>query len=113
MGEDKKRKIEDTGESSDEEEIVNVDFDFFSPKEIDFQAVKNLLRQLFGADSQSFDLSSIAGIIISQRDLGSTVKTDGEESDPYALLTVINLLEHMVCTQEDHSLLYIIHSFHI
>jgi protein BCP1 len=104
METDKKRKgkVEDEHESdsesgqSDQEEIVNVDFDFFSPKEIDFHALKNLLRQLLGPDSQSFDVSSLADIVIKQKDLGSTVKADGEESDPFALLSVINLQQHMV-----------------
>ena len=28
--------------------------------------------------------------------LGTTIKTDGTESDPYAILTVINMHEHHV-----------------
>lgn len=104
MSNDKKRKgkedhnddpIEES-ENSEQEEIVNVDFDFFSPKEVDFYAIKNLLLQLLGPDGQLFDVSSLANIIIEQGDLGSTVKTDGEESDPFALLSVINIQQHIV-----------------
>lgn len=81
--------MEDSGD--EDEDIVNVDFDFFSPKEIDFHSTKNLLRQLFGPDSILFDLSTLSDLIISQSDLGSTIKTDGENSDPLAILTAINL----------------------
>lgn len=40
------------------------------------------------------DLSALSDLILSQPLLGSTVKTDGNESDPYAFLTVLNLEEH-------------------
>ncbi|KAK9239894.1 p21-C-terminal region-binding protein-domain-containing protein [Lipomyces kononenkoae] len=81
--------------SSDNEEIVNVDFDFFDPKpDVDFEAIKNLLRQLFDADNTLFDLSALADLILSQSTLGSTVKTDGPESDPFAFLTVVNANIH-------------------
>lgn len=78
----------------DDDSIVNVDFDFFSPKEDDFHSLKNLLRQLLDVDNVEFDLSSVTQLIIDQAFLGSTIKTDGEESDPFALLTVLNMTEH-------------------
>lgn len=45
-------------------------------------------------DARIFDLSALAELILSQPLLGSTVKTDGNESDPYAFLTILNLKEH-------------------
>lgn len=36
-------------------------------------------------------------MIITQGAMGSTVKTDGKESDPFALLTVLNMKENKVC----------------
>ncbi|CAG8455476.1 15229_t:CDS:2 [Acaulospora colombiana] len=78
----------------DEEQIVDVDFDFFDPKEIDFHSIKNLLIQLFSSDSELFHLSELTDLIIGQPLLGSTVKVDGSESDPYAILTVLNINEH-------------------
>ncbi|KAL2849047.1 p21-C-terminal region-binding protein-domain-containing protein [Aspergillus pseudodeflectus] len=82
-------------ESSDEDmDMVNVDFEWFDPQEIDFHGLKNLLRQLFDVDAQDFELSAIADMIITQGLLGSTVKVDGKDSDPYAFLTVLNLQEH-------------------
>ncbi|KAK7207275.1 p21-C-terminal region-binding protein-domain-containing protein [Myxozyma melibiosi] len=90
-------KVDNEGDdsSSDNEEIVNVDFDFFDFKpDIDFQAIKNLLRQTFDSDSTMFDLSALADLILSQSSLGSTIKCDGPESDPFAYLTVVNANVH-------------------
>ncbi|RDW63112.1 protein-transporting protein BCP1 [Aspergillus mulundensis] len=83
------------GDSSDEDiDMVNVDFEWFDPQEVDFHGIKNLIRQLFDVDAQDLDLSGLADMILAQPLLGSTVKTDGKESDPYAFLSVLNLAEH-------------------
>ncbi|KAI1853108.1 hypothetical protein JX265_011389 [Neoarthrinium moseri] len=55
---------------------------------------ESLLRQLLDVDSQLFDISGLADLILSQPTIGSTVKTDGKEADPYAMLTALNLQEH-------------------
>lgn len=78
--------------------MINVDFEWFDPQPaVDFHGIKNLLRQLFDSDAQIFDLSALSDLILSQPLLGSTVKVDGNESDPYAFLSVLNLQEHKVC----------------
>ena len=78
-------------------DMVNVDFEWFDPQPaVDFHGLKNLLRQLFDVDAQIFDMSALSDLILSQPLLGSTVKVDGNESDPYAFLTVLNLQEHKV-----------------
>lgn len=85
---------EDSG-SSDDEDLLNVDFEWFSPnQDVDFHGLKTLLRQLFDVDNQLFDLSALTDLILAQNHIGSTVKCDGEESDPYAFLTVLNLNHH-------------------
>ena len=72
-----------------------MDFEYFDPSpEVDFHGLKTLLRQLFDVDNQLFDLSELTEMILAQPLLGSTVKCDGTESDPYAFLTVLNLHEH-------------------
>jgi protein BCP1 len=81
-------------------DMVNVDFEWFDPQPIDFHGLKILLRQLFDSDAQDFDMSALADMILAQPLLGSTVKVDGNESDPYAFLTVLNLQEHKVCCAE-------------
>lgn len=103
-----KRKIDDsdidvssTDESdveqndNDMEEVVNVDFDYFDLNpEVDFHATKTFLRQLFGDDASEFDISGLADLILTENSVGTTIKTDGETSDPFALLSVINITEH-------------------
>ncbi|KAJ5312677.1 hypothetical protein PENANT_c007G08628 [Penicillium antarcticum] len=85
---------EDDG-SDEDIDMVNVDFEWFDPQPaVDFHGLKNLLRQLFDNDAQIFDMSALADLILSQPTLGSTVKVDGNESDPYAFLSVLNLQEH-------------------
>ena len=75
---------------------MNVDFEFFDPAQIDYLAIKRLLNQLFSSDSPRFEVEKLTELILSQRLLGSTVKTDGIDSDPYALLSVVNVNEHKV-----------------
>ncbi|KAF2204050.1 hypothetical protein GQ43DRAFT_388742 [Delitschia confertaspora ATCC 74209] len=76
-------------------DMVNVDFEWFDPQPaVDFHGLKTLLRQLLDVDHQLFNLSELADLILSQPLLGSTVKVDGNESDPYAFLTVLNLTTH-------------------
>ncbi|KAA8909034.1 protein bcp1 [Sphaerosporella brunnea] len=87
----------DSGDDSGSEDmdLVNVDFEMFDPQPAhDFHGIRQLLRQLFDADSALFDLSALTDLILSQPLLGTTVKTEGNESDPFAFLTVINLHEH-------------------
>ena len=78
-------------------EMLDVDFEWFDPQpEVDFHGLKTLCRQLFDIDAQLFDLSALVELILSQPLLGSTVKVDGNETDPYAFLTVLNLHAHKV-----------------
>ena len=77
--------------------MLDVEFEWFDPQpNHDFHGLKTLLRQLFDVDAQSFDLSALTDLILAQPLLGSTVKVDGNETDPYAFLTVLNLHEHKV-----------------
>lgn len=77
--------------------MLDVDFEFFDPQpNVDFHGLKNLLRQLLDVDAQLVDLNALSELILAQPLLGSTIKVDGNESDPYAFLTVLNLHEHSV-----------------
>ena len=85
---------EDSG-SDEDFDMLNVEFEWFDPQPaIDFHGIKSLLQQLFDVDAQLFDLSGLTDLILSQPMLGSTVKVDGNETDPYAFLSVINLQVH-------------------
>lgn len=91
---------DDSDSSSSDVDMLNVDFEWFDPASIDFHGLKLLLRQLLDADSDLFDLSALADLIISQPTLGSTVKVsddasaDTKDTDPYAFLSILNLHAH-------------------
>lgn len=87
---------EDAGSDSDSDvSLVNVDFEMFDPQPThDFHGIRQLLRQLFDSDNTLFDLTATTELILSQPLLGTTVKTDGNESDAFAFLTVLNLSQH-------------------
>lgn len=74
--------------------IINVDFDFFNPHEGDYHATKNLLNQLFQNDAQLLAVEGLTELLIGQTQIGTTVKTDGLDADPYAFVTVVNLDVH-------------------
>lgn len=76
--------------------IVNVDFEFFDPNANDYHATKNLLIQLFQSDAQTIGVETLAELLIGQTLVGTTVKTDGKDSDPYAFLSILNLHIHKV-----------------
>jgi len=88
----------DDDSSGSDINLIDVDFDFFDPNpDVDFQALKRLIIQLFQTDAEGIHSQELADLILSQPHIGSTVKTDGKESDPYAIVTVLNLHTH-----EDH-----------
>ncbi|KAI6146921.1 BCP1 family, partial [Pisolithus tinctorius] len=73
--------------------LVDVDSDFFDLNaEVDYHAIYRLLNQLFGADAEGFQTGRLTDLILSAADsgIGSTIKTDSEESDLRALLTVLS-----------------------
>lgn len=75
---------------NDKEEIVNIDFDFYNGNpDVDFHALKNLSRQLFGPqESNRIQLSALADLMLASP--MTTIKTDGPESDPYCFLSFID-----------------------
>ncbi|KAG9296436.1 hypothetical protein G9A89_015028 [Geosiphon pyriformis] len=88
-------ELESSENDPDEKlETINVDAEFFDPQPIDFHAIKSLLTQLFSSDAELFNISELTDLILGQPLLGTTVKFDGSQSDPFALLTVLNLNEH-------------------
>ncbi|CAO3658946.1 unnamed protein product [Rhizopus microsporus] len=59
-----KQTEEEEEQDSDDglQEVVDVDFDFYNPDEIDFHALKKLLTQLFSSDAELINLSDLADI---------------------------------------------------
>ena len=78
------------------DELLNVDFDFYNLNStVDFHATKNFLRQLFQDDSVFFPLSELTDLILEEGHIGTTIKTDGTESDPFSILTVLNISNNL------------------
>ena len=92
----------DGSSSSSTPSLIDVDFDFFAPTlDVDLIALKRLLRSLLHSDSDLFNLHEIAEAVLErceQDGVGSCIKVDGEESDPFSFLTVLNLNTHKVST---------------
>ncbi|EPS98118.1 hypothetical protein FOMPIDRAFT_1051865 [Fomitopsis schrenkii] len=88
-------ELDSDGEDASERSLVDVDFDFFDPHpDVDYLALKRLATQLFQADAELLHVNDLADLILSQPLVGTTVKCDGRESDPYAVLTVLNMHLH-------------------
>ncbi|KAF8435545.1 p21-C-terminal region-binding protein-domain-containing protein [Terfezia claveryi] len=85
----------DSDSDSDDFDELPVDFEMFDPQPAhDFHGLKILIRQLFDIDSTLFDISALANLVLSQPLVGTTIKVDTNESDPYAFLTVLNVNLH-------------------
>lgn len=73
--------------TSVKQDFVNVDLDFFGFIERDYLSVKTLLTQLFSHDAKDLDMAGIADHFIEQEeDVGTAIKSDGEQSDPLAFI---------------------------
>ncbi|PWZ03794.1 protein BCP1 [Testicularia cyperi] len=82
-------------DGSEEPDFINVDFDFRAPQEIDFQALKRLLQQLFYTHATKLDLSALADHVVkmsTSEGVGTAIKIEGDEDqDPYAFVSAIEL----------------------
>lgn len=58
---------------------------------MDYLALKRLITQQFQSDAELVLPSDLADLILSVKGPGTTVKCDGEESDPYAFLSVVDM----------------------
>lgn len=63
---------------------------------MDYLAIKRLANKLWQGDASDLQVHDLADLILAQPRVGTTVKCDGKESDPYAVLSVINLRVHKV-----------------
>ncbi|GAA6054939.1 hypothetical protein JCM3770_004061 [Rhodotorula araucariae] len=92
---------DDDGEGGSDTEMLDVSFSFFDPQPQDYHSLKLLFSQLVQGDAALLDLGGVADLVLAQKLVGSTVKTDAGEADetasagdPYAVLTVLNLNVH-------------------
>lgn len=84
---------ENSDDSGGVEDVIDVDFEFYPFKQVDFHGLKTLLSQGFSdAEDSMLNLSELADAIIANEGLGSAVKTDGEDGDPFAIVTLLHPL---------------------
>ena len=77
--------------------MLDVEFEFFDPQPaVDLLGLRTLCRQLFDVDNPIFDVHNLVSLVLKQPTIGSTVKVGGNETDPYAFLTALNMHDHRV-----------------
>lgn len=83
----------EAGDSDDPDAFdkIDVNFEFFDPKESDFHGLKALLHSYL--DGQQYDSSPLVDAIIQQSQVGTVVRT-GADEDPIAVMTVLNTQQH-------------------
>ena len=92
---------EDAEEGNEEEreeaEEVQVDFEFFDPKEEDYHSIKYFLKNLLGGEE--FDVGGLADHVARQTRTGTVVKI---EEDDFGFISVVNVHKHadLTCMKE-------------
>lgn len=78
--------------------------------------MKRLLRQTLSHDDEMIEVHSLAELILSEGvrlAAGSSIKTDGEESDPWGLVGVVDIAKHRVSPSPSSSFPYCTDGFDI
>ncbi|KAJ7569541.1 hypothetical protein O6H91_01G083000 [Diphasiastrum complanatum] len=99
------KRLDDASDSSNDgssqfsQDVVNVDFEFFDPKESDFHGLQALLRSYL--DDVAWDLTTFVELILAQTTVGTVIKTAEDES-PIGFITALNLERYKAhsCMQE-------------
>lgn len=79
--------LSDSSESNTSE--VEIKFEFFNMSESDYHSIKQYLANSFGAGDHEVNLVGLTSFIVESLadHLGTCIKTDGENSDPFGFLT--------------------------
>ncbi|GAA95871.1 uncharacterized protein L969DRAFT_525350 [Mixia osmundae IAM 14324] len=82
----------------EQQELVDVTFDFFGLEAVDYHGIRALLNQLLAHDASLIRTEALADWLVAPTQTGvamskagTTVKTDGEASDPLALCAYVPL----------------------
>ena len=76
-------------------EIIDVEFEFFDPRESDFHALRQHLSSYL--DGAEFDVGGLAALISDQVEVGTIVKSAGDTPElehPIAFISVLNWRKH-------------------
>jgi hypothetical protein len=95
-----KRPVSESSSDSDSETIsqdeISVDFEFYNMDTDDYHSVRNFLIHALGRNySKVIEAGEIANFITEtlSEDVGTTIKTEGEKSDPYGFVSIAPLRE--------------------
>lgn len=108
----RKADVPDNSDSDGDVDMINVDFDFTGPDEIDYIALKRLFIQLLHTLAPKIDVDTLAEVVINngaRNELGTVIKVvDDVDNDPFAIITPLTLtsaVEAPVPARELHKLL--------
>jgi hypothetical protein len=87
---------EDDSSDSDGDDVVNIEFEFYDPRPIDFKSVRRLLEHFLPGEETTFDVSAMADAVVDQQALGTMVKVT-DDPDVYAFTTILPINKHRVC----------------
>jgi len=81
------------GEGDAEEEMIQVGFEFFDPKEEDYHGIKMFVQRFL--DDRAFDSGGLADHVCTQTRVGTCVKGDDTQHDSiFGFVSVVNLKLH-------------------
>ena len=77
----------------EEKEVIQADFNFFDPQELDYQSIRNLTRNYLTSE---YDDRELADMIVNQVSVGTMVKNEEAEEAPLGFITALNLQYYKV-----------------
>ena len=88
-------ELGDMSEEGEEDDLLDVDFDFVDPRPVHFKSVRRLVEHLLPGEEKTFDASGLADLIVAQASVGTMVTVPHEEGgDAYAFATALNVSRH-------------------
>jgi hypothetical protein len=77
------------------EELIDVEFGLWDPRDIDFFTLKLLLKHFI--PDLSFPLSDLCDVIVKQVQVGAMIKGDGTD-EPLGFISLLSIQQHKVST---------------
>ena len=86
----------ESGDDDSSDNIINVEFEFFDPRPVDFKSTRRLIQSFVPGKEATFAASDMADAIIAQVPLGTMIKVT-DDLDVYGFATILNVRKHEVC----------------
>jgi hypothetical protein len=85
---------DDDDDDGDDASVVQVDFEFQPPSEIDYKSIRRLLGRYLPGEEAAWDAGGAADAVIAQTAVGTVIKVEGD-LDAYAFATVLPVSRHI------------------